>query len=251
MSAAATRNGGADGGPDGNPDGTPRFYGRIKGRKLRAGRAALLETLLPRLAVPFAPGRALDPFALFAPRPEAIWLEIGFGAGEHLAWHAERRPEIGFIGCEVFVNGVASLLRHVAERRLANVRIHPGDARPLLGALPPASVARVFLLHPDPWPKNRHAERRFVNPRELDALARIMADGAELRIATDHPVYKLHALATMAGRADFAWTARRAADWRTRPADWPETRYEAKAKAEGRVPLYLAYRRVPRAGPAA
>jgi tRNA (guanine-N7-)-methyltransferase len=233
--------------PDGTPDGTPRFYGRIKGRKLRASRAALIETLLPRLAVPFAPGRALDPFALFDPRPGAIWLEIGFGAGEHLAWHAERNPGIGIIGCEVFVNGVASLLRHVAERGLSNVRIHPADARPLLGALPAASIARVFLLHPDPWPKSRHAERRFVNPPQLDALARVMADGAELRIATDHPVYKLHALAELARRPEFEWTARAAADWRARPADWPETRYEAKAKAEGRAPIYLAYRRRPRA----
>lgn len=242
---------GADDPAGGAPGAAPRFYGRIKGRKLRAGRAALIDTLLPRLRVPMAPGAPLDPHALFATRPADLWLEIGFGAGEHLAWHALRNPAIGFIGCEVFVNGVASLLRHVAERGLANVRVHPGDARPLVAALPEACLGRVFLLHPDPWPKSRHAERRYVNPPQLDALARAMKDGAELRIATDHPAYKLHALAVMGQRADFAWTARRAADWRDRPADWPETRYEAKAKAEGRRPLYLAYRRVPRAALAA
>jgi tRNA (guanine-N7-)-methyltransferase len=221
----------------------PRFFGRRQGRKLRAGRAALLEALLPKLRVPLVPGRPLDPWALFAPRPRRLWLEIGFGAGEHTAWQAERKPDVGLIAAEVFVNGVASLLRHIEERGLANIRIHPEDARPLVAALPDACLERVFLLHPDPWPKARHAERRFVSQANLDQLARVMVDGGELRIATDHPVYKVWALQQMARRPEFEWLARRAADWRVRPPDWPETRYEAKAKGEDRPALYLRYRR--------
>jgi tRNA (guanine-N7-)-methyltransferase len=218
-----------------------KVFGRRRGRPLGARRRATLETLLPKLRVPLA--GPLDPFALFAPRPRAIWLEVGFGAGEHLAWQAERHPDIGLIGCEIFLDGVASLLRHVEERGLANIRVHPDDARDVLAALPDASLDRVFVLHPDPWPKTRHAARRFVNPANLDALARAMAPGAELRIATDHPVYKQWTLERMQRRDDFEWLARRAADWLERPADWPETRYEAKARREGRAPLYLRYRR--------
>ena len=153
---------------------------------------------------------------------------------------------MGLLAAEIFVNGVASLLRHVAERNLENIRIHPEDARPLLAALPDACLDRVFLLHPDPWPKARHAERRFVGPGNLDALARVMAAGAELRIASDHPSYKVWALEQMRNRPDFEWLARRADDWRVRPKDWPETRYENKAKGEGRASLYLRYRRRPR-----
>jgi tRNA (guanine-N7-)-methyltransferase len=223
-----------------------RHYGRRLGRKLRPGRAALLETLLPELRVPLGPGKALDPWSLFAGHPARLWLEIGFGAGEHAAWQAEHHPDVGLLAAEIFVNGVASLLRHVAERGLANIRIHPEDVRPLIAALPEACLDRVFLLHPDPWPKARHAERRFVGPANLDALARVMADGAELRIASDHPVYKVWALEQMSKRRDFEWLARRADDWRVRPDDWPETRYEHKAKGEGRASLYLRYRRRPR-----
>ena len=223
----------------------PRFFGRRQGRKLRAGRVALLDDVLPKFKVPLEPGRPLDPWPLFATRPKRLWLEIGFGAGEHAAWQAENHPDVGVIAAEVFVNGVASLLRHIAERGLANIRVHAEDARPLLAALPDACLDRVFLLHPDPWPKVRHAERRFVNPANLDQLARVMAPGAELRIATDHPIYKVWALAQMQRRRDFEWLARRAEDWRVRPPDWPETRYEAKAKGEGRTSLYLRYRRSP------
>jgi tRNA (guanine-N7-)-methyltransferase len=212
-----------------------RHYGRRLGRKLRPGRAALLETLLPQIRIPLVPGRPLDPWSLFSQRPARLWLEIGFGAGEHT-----------LLASEIFVNGVASLLRHIAERGLTNIRIHPEDARPLLAALPDACLERVFLLHPDPWPKARHAERRFVNPANLEVLARVMADGAELRIASDHPIYQVWALEQMARRRDFAWLARRAQDWRERPADWPETRYEHKAKGEGRRSLYLRYQRRPR-----
>lgn len=223
-----------------------RNYGRRLGRKLRPARAALLETRLPQIRVPLEPGKPLDPGALYAQRPARLWLEIGFGAGEHAAWQAEHHPDVGLLAAEIFVNGVASLVRHVSDRGLANIRIHPEDARPLLAALPEACLDRVFLLHPDPWPKARHAERRFVNPANLDMLARAMADGAELRIASDHPVYKLWALEQMSRRRDFEWLARRSRDWLVRPEDWPETRYEHKAKGEGRTSLYLRYRRRPR-----
>ena len=202
--------------------------------------------MLPQLQIPLQSGKPLDPWALFDSRPARLWLEIGFGAGEHAAWQAEHHPDVGLLAAEIFVNGVASLLRHVAERGLANIRIHPEDVRPLIAALPEACLDRVFLLHPDPWPKARHAERRFVGPANLDALARVMADGAELRIASDHPVYKIWALEQMSKRRDFEWLARCAGDWRARPDDWPETRYERKAKGEGRASLYLRYRRRPR-----
>ncbi|MCW5771693.1 MAG: tRNA (guanine(46)-N(7))-methyltransferase TrmB [Rhodospirillaceae bacterium] len=228
------------------PPAKPRFFGRRQGRKLRPARAGLLETSLPALRIPLVPGKPLDPWALFPSRPNRLWLEIGFGAGEHTAWQAEHNPDVGILASEVFVNGVASLLRHIDERGLRNIRIHPEDARPLIAALPDGCLDRVFLLHPDPWPKARHAERRFVHPANLDALARAMADGAELRIASDHPVYQVWALEQMGRRRDFEWLARRAEDWRLRPADWPETRYEAKAKSEGRKSLYLRYRRVAR-----
>jgi len=207
---------------------------------------ALIEQTLPRFRLPLEPGRPLDPWSLFPARPERLWLEIGFGAGEHTAWQAEQHPDVGIIASEVFVNGVASLLRHIEERGLKNIRVHAEDARPLLTALPEGCLDRVFLLHPDPWPKARHAERRFVSPANLDQLARIMADGAELRIASDHPIYKQWALEQMAQRRDFEWLARRADDWRLRRDDWPETRYEHKAKGEGRTSLYLRYRRRPR-----
>lgn len=225
--------------------GPPRVYGRRRGRRLRANREALLAELLPALAVPVDRG-AVDPHGLFTPRRERVWLEIGFGAGEHLAWQAEHNPEIGLVGCEIYVNGVASLLRHVKERGLPNIRVYPDDARMLLAALPDACLDRVFLLHPDPWPKARHAPRRFVDPANLDALARVMADGAELRIATDHPLYREWVLWQMSRRADFEWLARRPGDWREPGSDWPVTRYGEKAGQEGVSCLYLRYCRSPR-----
>lgn len=227
------------------PERPGRLHGRRRGRKLRPGRAALLDRLLPRLAVPLPPtGDALDWAALF-PRPvRALWLEIGFGAGEHLAWQAAQHPDIGLIGCEPFINGVSSLLRLIDDRHLDNIRIHPDDARPLIDALPDAAVGRCFILFPDPWPKTRHHRRRFVRPETLDALARVLADDAELRLASDDAGLVDWMLFHLRRHPAFRWTARRAADWRMRPADWPATRYEAKA-LHGR-PVYLAFRRVRR-----
>jgi tRNA (guanine-N7-)-methyltransferase len=187
--------------------------------------------------------RLLDPASLFAAPAHEVWLEIGFGGGEHLAEQAERHPEIGFIGCEVFENGIVKLLGEVDHRGLSNIRVYPDDARPLLAALPPRSIGRVFVLFPDPWPKARHHKRRLIAPPTLDRLAEIMNDGAELRLATDDPSYLAWMLERTTAHPAFSWTARRAADWRERPADWPATRYEQKARKAGRIPAFLRFER--------
>ncbi len=181
--------------------------------------------------------------ALFPHRPSAVWLEIGFGNGEHLAEQARRHPEVGFIGSEVFVNGIAALLRHIERLGLTNVRIFDDDARLLLTSLPEASITRAFLLFPDPWPKARHAKRRFVGPANLAILANLLADSAELRIATDDPGYTRWTLQHLSDRAEFSWLARRPSDWRDPPADWVETRYQRKAVAAGRRPIFLRFER--------
>jgi tRNA (guanine-N7-)-methyltransferase len=222
------------------------LYGRRRGRPLHRGQQALVDTLLPRLAVTLPAAGVLDPSALFDPRPEEVWLEIGFGSGEHLAAQATARPAIGIIGCEVFENGIAKLLTDVQRRALANVRILTDDARLLIAALPPASIGRVFILFPDPWPKQRHHKRRIVAEETLDTLAAIMTDGAELRLATDDLDYLAWMLARVPVHPAFAWLAEGPSDWRVRPADWPATRYEAKAIAAGRRPYFLRLRRRPR-----
>ena len=188
----------------------------------------------------------LNPRVIFPRPPEAVWLEIGFGAGEHLARQAEHNPLVGFIGCEVFENGIARLLAAVEERGLANIRIVADDARQLLDALPPRSIDRVFILFPDPWPKRRHHKRRLVAPATLDRLALVMTDGAELRIATDDRGYLCSMLEHLTRHPAFLWLARRPADWRERPPDWPPTRYEEKARAAQRRPAFLRFARRPR-----
>ncbi len=224
----------------------PKLHGRRKGRPLRPGLQRLIDGLLPRLRVTLPPAGPLDPATLFTPPRAALWLEIGFGGGEHLAWQAARNPEVGLIGCEVFENGIATLLRAVEAEGLDNLRIFTDDARLLLAQLPEACLERAFLLFPDPWPKRRHADRRFLQPATLDALARLLRDGAELRLASDDPKMQAWMLARLLDHPDFLWTARHAADALTRPDDWPETRYEAKALAAGRRPLYLRFVRRPR-----
>jgi len=220
------------------------WRGRRIGRPLTPRRQALMADLLPRLRVsPPSAGQRLDPFTLFAARPREIWLEIGFGSGEHLAEQAQRHLDVGFIGCEVFVNGVAALLDHIDRGGVANVRIFDDDARLLLPALPEACLARAFLLFPDPWPKTRHAKRRFVGAGNLVLLARLLADGAEFRIATDDAGYVRWVLQQMAGSPDFAWRANGPADWREPPPDWLETRYQRKAQAAGRRPVFLHFER--------
>lgn len=220
-------------------------YGRRRGRPLRHSRATLMTDLLPRLAIPApAVGQTLDLRALF-PATEAVWLEIGFGGGEHLAAQAEAHRGVGVIGAEPYVNGIAGLLARIAEAKLGNIRLWPGDVRELLVAFPPASLARVFILFPDPWPKARHHKRRLIQRPFLDELARVMAPRAELRFATDDPGYLTWSLERLTAHSGFEWLARGSADWRVRPADWPPTRYEAKALAAGRKPAYLRLQRRP------
>ena len=234
----------------GRPDQAPGrrriLYGRRRGRKLHPGQQGLVDTLLPRLAVPLPATGTLDPAALFAPPVNDVWLEIGFGGGEHLAVQAAAHRDVGIIGCEVFENGIAKLLGEVERQALANVRILADDARLLVAALPAASIGRVFILFPDPWPKQRHHKRRIVAGATLDALAAIMKDGAELRLATDDVGYLGWMLACAPVHPAFAWLAEGPADWRARPVDWPGTRYEAKAIAAGRRPYFLRLRRTRR-----
>jgi tRNA (guanine-N7-)-methyltransferase len=222
------------------------YYGRRRGRPLRTAQRARQETLLPQLSFHLPTIGPLDPTSLFAAQSCEVWLEIGFGGGEHLAEQAERHPEIGFIGCDVFENGIVKLLGEIARRGLANIRIYPDDARPLLAALTPRSIGRVFILFPDPWPKARHHKRRLIAPATLDRLAEIMTDRAELRLATDDADYLAWMLERITSHPAFVWTARRPPDWRQRPPNWPATRYEEKARNAGRIPAFLRCERRPR-----
>ena len=206
----------------------------------------MLLTLLPELRFAVPAGTVLDPSALFAGAVAAVWLEIGFGAGEHLAAQAAAHPDHGVLGCEVFENGVVKLLGEVKARALGNVRLFIDDARLLVAALAEASLARVFILFPDPWPKLRHHKRRIVSSALLDLLAHAMMDGAELRLATDDMDYARWMLERACTHPAFAWLAERPRNWRERPADWPPTRYEMKAIAAGRAPVFLRFRRRPR-----
>jgi len=227
-------------------DDEPRrfIYGRQRGPKLKPGQRRRLATQLPALAVaPPAGGGRLAPAALLAPGTRALWLEIGFGAGEHLAWQAQHHRHVTHLGVEPYLNGVASLLARVEAERLANVRICVDDARLVLRALPDASLERVHVLFPDPWPKRRHHKRRIVNTETVAQMARTLAPGGELRLASDDSDYVSWMLAALRREPRLTWCARRAADWRDRPADWPATRYEAKARADGRVCVFLRFTR--------
>lgn len=225
------------------------FFGRRKGHTLRRHHAELLATLLPRLAVDLSTPPPVPLGALFDPPVARMRLEIGFGGGEHLAAEAAADPATGFIGCEPFINGMAQGLALIERENLANVRLHHGDAADLLAWLPDASLARIDLLYPDPWPKRRHWKRRFVQDDSVRWLARVLADGAEFRFASDWADYAAWTLERLLRCPDFAWTAERADDWREPWAGWTRTRYEAKAIREGRTPCYLIFRRRPRATP--
>lgn len=217
-------------------------FGRRRGRKLRAGRAALLDTLLPQLSIALPQDESpVDPLAFFTPRPREVWLEIGFGGGEHLAWQAAHNPDIGMIGCEPYENGVVALLGHVRDRQLTNIRIWNDDARMLLARLAPSSIARAFVLFPDPWPKARHHKRRLIQTPFLDALARVLKPGAEFRLASDHEDYVAWMLERVPTHPAFLWTDDDVEACRSRSDDWPETRYETWSISEGRRPAYLRF----------
>lgn len=221
------------------------FYGRRKGRPLRAGRQRLVDELLPRIRVDLSRG-AVDPRTLFDTPVDDIWLEVGFGGGEHLAEQARRHPRTGIIGCEPFINGVGRLLGEIDRDELRTIRIHDDDARDLLDCLPDASIGRTFVLFADPWPKARHHRRRFIGQENLPRLARVMRDGAELRLASDQmPLIRWMLFHTLSS-GYFDWLADGPADWRNPPDDWSATRYETKAMARGERCVYLTFRRRPR-----
>ena len=226
-----------------------RVYGRRLGYRLRPGRQALLERALPglRIALPDDEQARLEPNGLFPAPLRDHWLEIGFGAGEHLAHQVRANPDVGFIACEPFVQGVAGLLRHLeADGTAGRVRIFPDDARLLVDRLPDACIGRLFVLFPDPWPKKRHHKRRLIEPETLAGFARILNDGAEFRWASDDMDYAEWTLERVAANGAFAGPEQGSGDWPSRPADWPETRYEQKARSAGRAPVFLRYTRIPR-----
>lgn len=232
-----------------HPTGAPwrNFYGRFRGKTLRKSQEAYLDEDLAALSPGLVdwdvnPGRTpLDLDALFKGKRE-VWLEIGFGGGEHLVHMARSYPDIGIIGCEPFINGVAMLLGKIRDAGVANLAVHPGDARHLFDVLPRGSIAKAFLNYPDPWPKKRHHRRRFVTPEHLEPLYEVMAPGSEFRVATDIEDYVRQTLQEVP-KAGFVWTAEGPQDWREPWADWHSTRYEQKALREGRTPHYLTFRK--------
>ena len=222
------------------------FYGRRKGKHLKQSQEGYLEEDLAALSPgPVSweenPTRSpLDLTALFGGRD--VWLEVGFGGGEHVIHQAASNPEVGIIGCEPYINGVAMLLGKMRKAGVENLRIHPGDVRDMFDVLPDASISKAFLLYPDPWPKARHHRRRFVTPEHLEPLARVLKPGAEFRVATDIPDYVRQTLEQVPGHG-FEWLAEGPEDWRAPWADWLSTRYEQKALREGRTPHYLTFRK--------
>ena len=234
--------------PKTHPSGAPwrNFYGRFKGKTLRPNQKEFLEEDLE----PLSPGpvgwdvnpdrEKLDVEAMFDGRP--LWLEIGFGGGEHLVHMAKTYPDMGIIGCEPFINGVAMLLGKIREAGVTNLKVHPGDARDLFDVLPDGCVQKAFLNYPDPWPKKRHHRRRFVTQEHLQPLAQVMAQGSEFRVATDIPDYVRQTMQEVP-QAGFEWLAEGPADWREPWEDWFSTRYEQKALREGRTPHYMTFRR--------
>ena len=216
-----------------------RTYGRTKSRSLKPRQARLMDDLLPKLSVPAAP---FDPYDL-KPDAVAVWLEAGFGAGEHLAAQAAAHPEALFLGAEPFVNGLGACLAHIDEAGLGNVRLHGGDVRTLMASLPEGSVDRVYILFPDPWPKTRHRKRRLIQPAFIAEAERLMKPGARLRFATDWADYADWTLERFLAAPGFRWTAERADDWRQPWRDHVATRYEAKRLGDC-TPLWLEFERM-------
>lgn len=222
----------------------PRFYGRRSGRPLRPGRRAAVAVRLPERALPPLPeGAHLDLGALFEVPVSDVWLEIGFGSGEHLLGRAAANPDIGFIGCEPWLDGVAALLAQAPPALLPRLRVLADDARPLLAALADASLGRVFVLFSDPWPKRRHHRRRLIQQETLRQVARILRPGGELLFASDHAGYIRWTLALATREPALRWDARRPQDWRCPPDGWIDTRYQQKAQARGERCYFLRFQR--------
>src|ERR1700746_1884719 len=219
------------------------FFGRRKGHKLRAHQADLIEHLLPHLALNIAGPPPADPASLFDPPVGARRLEIGFGGGEHLAAEASEFPDVGFIGCEPYVNGMAKILTQIEDHNIQNIRLLAGDAADLLAWLPPRSLSRIDLIHPDPWPKRRHWKRRFLQDATIAAMARVVKSGGEFRFVSDIDDYAAWTLSHLLRSRDFEWIASCADDWRVPWQGFTKTRYGQKAEREGRKATYLRFRR--------
>ncbi len=235
----------------------PKFYGRRKGRIIRKAKTTLLDAFLPQIKI--TPETVFDKQTLFGVPVKETALEIGFGDGQHLAGQAKNNPQNGYIGAEVFQNGVANLLTlitgikegtnlpekiNLEKDRVDNIRVFDDDIRLLFKQIPDGFLDKVFVLFPDPWPKKRHAHRRFINPDNLAEIARILRPGGILRIATDHKIYKGWALRQLAANPNFVWTAQCGNDWKKEPADWVKTKYQQKAIREGRRPVFLDFARL-------
>lgn len=242
-----------------NQQEKPKFFGRRQGRTIHKAKSFLLEEFLPKIKIEAKQKTEISSF--FNEPKSAYFLEIGFGDGDHLAALSQKMPDAGFIGVEVYKNGIANLLSLITgikegkeeflneeikllPERTDNLRIYDDDVRLLFSALPDGCFDKIYLLFPDPWPKNRHKERRFINSYNLQELARLLKKGGILQIATDHPVYKRWTLETMSKDCNFRWTAQNSNDWRYPPADWEETKYQRKAICEGRRPVFFEYERV-------
>ncbi|MEC7661179.1 MAG: tRNA (guanosine(46)-N7)-methyltransferase TrmB [Pseudomonadota bacterium] len=223
------------------------FRGRRHGRKLRPQLDKLFkENLHTFLVEEGLKSDKIDLTTFFSIKPKKFWLEIGFGGGEHLAWQAKLHPEIGFLGFEPYINGVASLVRHLVSERLSNVRIFPEDIRPFLNKLPNGCISKIFILFPDPWPKSKHRKRRIIQYETLSEFHRILKPKGKLRIATDHVDYLTWILIHFNNFNGFQWVAKSPKNWRCRVSNWPQTRYEQKAIRQGREPAFLEYRRCDR-----
>ena len=228
----------------GGSPGTERLlYGRRHGRPMRQGKRHALDNILPTIALTLPPSGEMDPAGLFDGHVREVWLEIGAGNGDHAIWQAAKNPSVGVIAVEPFMNGVATLAAGANHHGLRNVRVLADDVRLLLPKLKPGSIDRVFILFPDPWPKRRHWRRRIICPEVLDQLAAVMAPGAELRVGTDHLSYLVWMLRVLRAHPELCWQPACADDWRLRPDDWPETRFEAKGREAGRPSTYLSLRR--------
>lgn len=220
-----------------------RVYGRRLAKPLKKNSAARLEKYFPLCSITLEKNEILDVSQLFDHEPKEYWLEIGFGKGEHLIEQAKANPDIGFIGCEPFVNGVSGMVDQMDKEGLTNIRFFMNDARLLMDALPDRVISRAFILFPDPWPKKRHHKRRIVSRGNLIVLSRLLKDNAELRIGTDHHDYCRWILARLMENSDFSWISDHPDDWHKRPDDWPATRYEQKAMEAGRKSAYLTFNR--------
>lgn len=219
-----------------------RVYGRRQGKPLKKASKERLEKYFPKYSISLVCDK-LDLTSLFNHSPEEYWLEIGFGKGEHLVAQAKANPNIGFIGCEPFLNGVSGLIDHIDRENVTNIRFFMDDARLLMDALPNQSLSKAFILFPDPWRKKRHYKRRVVSPGNIKVLSRILKEGSQLRIGTDHHDYCRWILARLMENPDFTWQSETPDDWHIRPDDWPATRYELKALEAGRLSAYMTFLR--------